>query len=93
MDLPLKGDFSGRRVKWRSAHKVGLAQGVCMVWLHACHWLEKKFQPPWGFLGTHVNKSLALLVPAAVLMAGDLTVLPSRLWMEAMKAGSNSGMR
>ena len=64
-----------------------------MVWIHPCHWLKKKFQPPWGFLGTHVSKSLALLVPATLLVAGDLTVLLSRLWMEAMKAGSNSGTR
>ena len=71
-------------VKWRSYCKVGPAQEVCRVWLHPCHWLEKKF---W------VSKSLALLVPAAVLVAEDLTVLLSRLWMEALKAGINSGTR
>ena len=71
--------------------------GTCSGSLHGVapplSLVEKKFQPPWGFLGTRVSKSLALFVPAALLVAGDLTVLPSRLWMEAMKAGSNSGMR
>lgn len=54
-----------------------------MVWLRHCHWLENKFQAAQGFLGTSVRKCLALWVPAAMLVAGDLTVLPSRLWAGA----------
>lgn len=53
----------------------------------------KKLPAPLGLLGDRVSKSLALLVPAAMLVAEDLTVLPSRLWMETLKAGSNSGTR
>lgn len=77
--------------------EVLLQGGTCSGSLHGVapplSLVRKNFQPPWGFLGTRVSKSLALLVPAAVLVAEDLTVLPSRLWMEALKAGSNSGTR